>query len=100
MTDPRIINLLNEPLGDAVYVGRGNPRKGLRGSPFANPFRLGPDGSRAEVLGKYRQHLRDHPELVEQIRSELAGAEALACWCWPLACHASVIASGLRGEEP
>jgi Domain of unknown function (DUF4326) len=37
--------------------------------------------------------MNDHPELVEQARVDLAGAESLACWC-PLdsPCHADVLA--------
>jgi hypothetical protein len=100
VTDPRVINLSREPIGDAVYIGRAAPRRGLIESPFHNPFVVGVDGTRGEVLARYRQHLRDHPELIERIREELADAPALACWCDPKPCHGHIIAAVLRGEEP
>ena len=99
MTTPRVINLRYEPLGDAVYVGRAAPRRGLRVSIFANPFRIGPDGSRDEVLAKYRQYLRDNPLLVGRARRELKG-KVLACWCAPEPCHAEILAAVADGEEP
>jgi hypothetical protein len=39
---------------DVVYVGRPMYRGGwhLAGSPLANPFRPGPDGSRDDVIAK------------------------------------------------
>ena len=48
---------------DVIYVGRAMNRGGwrLKASPLANPFRAGPDGSRAEVVAKYRDHLLARP---------------------------------------
>lgn len=62
-----------------------------RPSVFGNPFKLGPDGSRAEIVARYRTYLLDDPELVARARAELAGRD-LACWC-PLdgPCHADVL---------
>jgi hypothetical protein len=48
----------------------------------------------------YRAHLREHPELVEQARRELAGHD-LACWCRPdQECHADVLLAVVGGQEP
>lgn len=55
-----------------VYIGRASPRHGLPASPFANPFRIGRDGTRAEVLLKYRQHLLRRPDLLARL-PELRG---------------------------
>lgn len=85
----RIANLHHEPLGDAVYVGRAMPRRGLAGSDFANPYRVDADGTRAEVIQKYRCWLLGRPELLDRLR-ELRGRR-LACWCSPAACHAGVL---------
>ena len=71
----RVVNVRNTVDYD-VYIGRANPRRGLRQSPFVNPFVIGPDGDRNVVLARYRQHLRDHPELVGRARRELRGKTA------------------------
>jgi hypothetical protein len=77
---------------DVVYVGRAMHRGGwhLKASPLASPFRIGPDGTREEVLAKYRQHLLGRPDLLALLPG-LRGRR-LGCWCVPLPCHAQVIA--------
>jgi hypothetical protein len=47
-----------------VYIGRG--------SKWGNPFRIGPDGSRADVIRKCRKHIEKSPELLEALH-ELKG---------------------------
>ncbi len=66
---------------DSVFVGR--PSK------WGNPFKIGPDGTRDEVIAKYRDYLLDRPDLIAQ-RNELRGKN-LICFCAPLACHADVL---------
>jgi hypothetical protein len=87
---PRVVNLRQEELGDAVYVGRANPRRGLAESAFANPYRVDVDGTREEVVEKYRQRLLGDPTLLDRLY-ELRGRR-LACWCSPESCHADVLA--------
>lgn len=70
----------NVPPG-AVYVGR--PSK------WGNPFQIGRDGSRREVIEKYRRHLHCTPELLEGLK-KLRGKD-LVCWCYPKLCHADVL---------
>jgi len=65
-----------------VYVGR--PSK------YGNPFHIGVDGTRDEVIVKYRQWILTQPELVAAAKQELKGKD-LICWCAPLACHADVL---------
>ncbi len=76
---------------DVVYVGRAMHRGGwhLDASPFANPFRPGKDGTREEVMRKYRAWLLDRPDLLARL-PELRGRR-LGCWCVPLPCHAEVL---------
>jgi hypothetical protein len=69
----------------SVYVGRP--------SIFGNPFVIGKDGSRAEVIEKYRvwfnakvQTDLNFAKAVQQLKGQ-----DLACWCAPQACHADVI---------
>lgn len=72
-----------------VYIGR--PSK------WGNPFRSGVDGTRAEVIAKYEEWLRNNPELLAQL-DELKG-KTLACWCKPLACHGDIIVKLLQEKE-
>ena len=64
-----------------VYVGR--PSK------WGNPFALGRDDSRSEVISKYRCWVVTQTDLMNSL-DELRG-KALICWCAPLACHAEVL---------
>jgi len=65
-----------------VYIGR--PSK------WGNPFVIGKDGTRDEVIEKYRQWLLSNPELLEEVK-ELKG-KILGCWCSPKKCHGDVLA--------
>ena len=65
----------------AVYVGR--PTK------WGNPFVIGRDGDRDEVVRRYRDRLLESPTLLAQL-GELRGRD-LVCWCAPLRCHADVL---------
>src|SRR5256885_2244356 len=62
----------------------------LAASPLASPFRPGPDGSREEVVAKYREYLLGRQDLLAMLPG-LRGRR-LGCWCAPLPCHAMVIA--------
>ncbi|WP_103349164.1 DUF4326 domain-containing protein [Amycolatopsis sp. CA-128772] len=77
---------------DVVYVGRAMHRGGrhLAGSRLASPFRPGPDGSREEVVARYREYLLARPDLLALL-PELRGRR-LGCWCVPEPCHAQVVA--------
>ena len=68
--------------GYDVYVGR--PSK------WGNPFVIGRDGEREQVIEKYRQWLLGQPALLAAL-PELKG-KTLACWCAPKACHGDVLA--------
>ena len=64
-----------------VYVGR--PSK------WGNPFEIGKDGTREEVIAKYEAHLLATPALMDAL-PELRG-KTLGCWCAPRACHADIL---------
>ena len=66
------------------YIGRG--------SPFGNPFVIGIDGDRAQVIAKYRAWFIDElkrPEFVAQVQA-LRGLR-LGCFCKPAGCHGDII---------
>lgn len=60
-----------------------------RNSKWGNPFFIGADGTREEVIAKYEKYLLGNPELLSQI-GELRG-KVLGCWCAPKACHGDVL---------
>jgi hypothetical protein len=72
-----------------TYIGRANPRKRLTQSIFANPYVIGKDGNRREVLDKYRAHAEElvkrSPMFALAVRN-LHG-QTLGCWCWQSPCE-------------
>jgi hypothetical protein len=77
---------MHEPFD--VYIGR--PNKWVRRpSKWGNPFVIGEDGTRDDVISKYEAWIRTKPELLADL-PELRG-KVLGCWCAPLACHGDVL---------
>jgi hypothetical protein len=70
-----------------VYIGRAH--KGLTQSKWANPFHIGKDGTREEVIEKYREWILHRHELIASL-DELKG-KILGCWCAPHKCHGDVL---------
>lgn len=64
-----------------VYIGR--PSK------WGNPFKIGPDGSRKQVIEKYRKYILNNDDLLKCLH-ELEG-KTLGCWCKPKACHGDIL---------
>lgn len=75
------------PLG-AVYVGR--PSK------WGNPYKIGKDGTRDEVIAKYGEYIMNTS--LSRSLIELKGRD-LVCWCSPLPCHGDVLLELANGEE-
>ena len=59
-----------------------------------NMFRIGPDGTREQVIALYRADLWERIRSGEITREELAELHGmpLAGWCHPLPCHGHVLA--------
>lgn len=93
----RVFNLHREPIGDAVYVGRANPARGLAESIFANPYKIGRDGTREQVIERYLEHVLGRQELLLRLH-ELRGRR-LACWCKPKPCHGDVLIELVDADE-
>lgn len=64
-----------------VYIGRG--------SKWGNPYKIGIDGTRSEVIEKYREYILNNKELLDDLH-ELKG-KILGCWCYPKRCHGEVL---------
>lgn len=79
---PQVLNKKNVRRAfNGVYVGRPTI--------WGNPFVIGKDGSREEVIQLFEQHLLNSPRLMAQL-PRLKGKD-LICWCAPLPCHADVL---------
>jgi len=74
---------------NSVYIGR--PSK------WGNPFTIGRDGTREEVIEKYREWLKTQPQLIEAAKRELAGKD-LVCFCAPKPCHGDVLVEIVEGS--
>jgi hypothetical protein len=58
---------------------------------WGNPFVIGKDGTRDEVIAMYEARLRKSPKMMKRL-PELKG-KVLGCFCVPLLrCHAEVLA--------
>jgi Domain of unknown function (DUF4326) len=89
-SSPRVLNRRSDviPCG-AVYVGRP--------SRYGNPFVIGRDGSRVDVIQRYAETVSDRLGLAE---IEALRGHDLVCWCAPQPCHADVLlALANRTEE-
>ena len=73
-----------------VYIGRG--------SEWGNPFVIGKDGSRDQVIAKYRerlwQQIQSGAVSTEQLKA--LNGKRLGCFCKPQACHGDVIKSAVN----
>jgi len=91
---PAVVNVKREPC-DALID---------RTTEWGNPYRVGRDGTRAEVIAKYRERLRQQTGLIRRLEA-LAG-KRLGCHCKPLPCHGDEIVLlfrelwGDKAEEP
>ncbi|MFA7101502.1 MAG: DUF4326 domain-containing protein [Bacilli bacterium] len=87
-----VVNIYKTKDLNYVYIGRG--------SPFGNPFVIGKDGIREEVIEKYRSYFRGKLEdpafkaMVLRLRGKRLG-----CFCKPKACHGDIIKEWLDEDN-
>ena len=97
----RIINLKitkvsNKDNGDSydVYIGRGTI--------WGNPYQMGKEGTRDEVIAKFAYDFEKRflklPEKFDENIEKLRG-KTLGCHCKPAACHGDVIANYLNSQD-
>lgn len=82
-----------------VYIARkgivfiDNQRFPKGDSIWCNPYKIGKDGTRDEVIAKYEWYIREniklHPSILNQLQ-QLKG-KTLGCWCKPERCHGDVL---------
>jgi hypothetical protein len=88
MPPTRVVNLRKAKYN--VFIGR--PSK------WGNPFVIGQDGSRAEVMAKYKNHILTTPSLLCSL-VELEG-KVLGCYCKPLPCHGDILIEIINSFNP
>ena len=76
-----VVHCRKEPFD--VYIGR--PSK------FGNPFVIGKDGTRTEVIEKYRRWISKRPDLITAAKTTLKNRR-LGCYCAPEPCHGDILA--------
>lgn len=77
--ETKVVNLRKSSYD--VYIGRG--------SIFGNPFHIGKDGTREEVINRYAEWVLTQPQILRAI-PDLEG-KTLGCFCKPAACHGDVL---------
>lgn len=78
-TQTEVVNVKHDQYN--VYIGRG--------SIWGNPFKIGIDGTRDEVIEKYREHVYNDEFLMSRLH-ELEG-KILGCHCKPKPCHGDIL---------
>lgn len=89
-TITRVVNIDKDKKFD-VYIGRG--------SAWGNPYAIGADGDREDVIRKYqydfdRGYLKSSKEQLLKLRGKTLG-----CHCKPAACHGDVLANYLNSLD-
>jgi hypothetical protein len=80
----RVVNKYKESYD--IYIGRG--------SIWGNPFIIGKDGTREEVIQKYESYIKSRPDLLKQL-PKLKG-KRLGCFCKPKTCHGDILVKLLQ----
>ena len=87
MCETRVVNVHKE--GHDIYIGRG--------SMWGNPFYIGQDGTRIEVIKKYEKYLASDTKLLSNLW-RLKG-KRLGCHCSPHLCHGDVLKRWVEGKN-
>ena len=82
-----IVNLRKDKYD--IYIGRG--------SIWGNPYIIGRDGSRSQVIEKYRHYILNNQTLLDNL-STLKN-KVLGCYCKPEACHGDILLELLYLKE-
>lgn len=88
-----------------VYIGRKGivfvtiegrkERYPKKDSLWMNPYKIGKDGTREQVLKKYRSYIETIIEVMFDEFVKLKGKN-LGCWCHPEPCHGNILIEYLK----
>ncbi len=87
-----------------VYIGRkgivfvDKKRYPTQDSIWYNPYKIGKDGDRDEVIQKYEIYIRNRLETEVGLKDQLCKLKDknLGCWCAPEMCHGHVLVKILQ----
>lgn len=88
-----------------IYIGRKSTKLNLPESPLANPFIIGKDGDRNEVVQKYRIWLNQQIQQKTKVYDYLINLSKLhqspddyyfSCYCFPQSCHGDIVINALN----
>lgn len=92
---------LREWINDSknIYIGRRGvillekKRFPESNSIFCNPYKIGKDGTREDVLVKYESYIRKKLAEDSSFSEELKNlkGKTLGCWCKPDKCHGDIL---------
>lgn len=87
--DPKVVHLKVAPYDVRID----------RQTHWGNPFVIGKDGNREQVIAKYREwiHEPEQAHMIEYAKRALKG-KTLGCWCAPKACHGDVLLEIANGK--
>jgi len=74
-----------------IYIGRP--------SIFGNPYTIGRDGDRNEVVKQYKIYFYDRIEKDKDFKESISWLKGkkIGCYCYPLPCHGDIIVKYLEG---
>ena len=82
-----VVNISEEEYD--VYIGRG--------SKWGNKYHIGADGTREEVIEKYKIDKLNDPYFMMEVVRQLQG-KILGCHCKPLSCHGDILVEIAEGR--
>ena len=84
----RVVNMKNEIANVKID----------RSSVLGNPYKIGRDGNREQVIQKYRKYLNNCIRVVDELNrlKDMSDDTVLGCHCKPKACHGDVIVSAVN----
>ena len=86
MKQPEVLNKYRSGIPNtAKYIGRG--------SPYGNPYVIGKDGTREDVIRKFEE------DILPSLGIEPLRGYDLVCFCAPQACHGDSILKKLNNDE-
>jgi len=93
MAETTVVNLRDKPARPYCRIDRVTI--------YGNPFVIGPDGDREQVLRSYAVYFEDRIQRDARFRAAVLALKGkrLACWCAPEMCHGDIIVEWLQQQS-